>query len=85
MSISQTKGLRAAFGLPVLLYSPIRNHLLSLAPTAAPQRDKSESDLILTWPILAFGLDCDYAKHLDSYIYLHRLDGSMRFGRQPPA
>jgi hypothetical protein len=33
MSISQTKGLRAAFGLPVLLYSPIRNHLSSLAPT----------------------------------------------------
>src|SRR5262245_15355465 len=52
---------------------------------AAAQRDKSESNLILTWPMLALGLDYVYAKHIDGYIHLHRLDGNMRFGRQSPA
>ena len=63
----------------------VLNNMMDVRIPAAAQRDKSESNLILTWPMLALGLDYAYAKHIDGYIHLHRFDGNMRFGRQSPA
>jgi hypothetical protein len=52
---------------------------------AVARRDKSKSNSILIWPMLALGLDCAYAKHIDGNIHLYHLNGNMWFWPQPPA
>ena len=60
-----------------ILTAPHRTPIFSLPAVA--RRDKSESNPLLTWPMLAPGLDCAYAKHIDGNIHLNHLNGNMWF------